>query len=1041
MTNKQAYFTLPSKNIIQYNPRAYIYYDPIWNTPYLMQLDDRTDLERLRDAGNATINFAQTVGNFIKKELDLDAIIADLIKKPITTTIDISKRIGLKSILTKGAKKLPIINIFFDIFREYQVDSTLETHAEQIKELKSTIDTVLKTGKITVANVEKIQKLCKSLEGCDRKLNELTLDVDKSKSKIEKMQKEVSALQDKEERKAALETFNQLGQTIGQIVALKDPQLGNRITVAVKAGTQAYDAIATLASLGKTASLYACLGPTAVLVQAGFTLYSLFAQANDNPSEISMLYNQVELLRQEQQQLHNTIHARFNQLMALQEHHHQEICQQLFDLKNGQKELAELAKKHHQELKLDLKNIKNLIISRFAALYNDELEELIANEKLFADPKTSYAAYTKTLKDLSHWGTTKSRSVNVVGNPSPKEDNYSFSADELLNHLASENLEETHCYLQWFIHANYGIKVPGKDIVNIGVWWRAADAYMRIRQINEIQPLDKQLPENHKDNFVKPLLQVGSDFRKYIYKLQQQPKIITDALKKYQQAIQQLENYKYEAIPQEIFIEIDGQLLLLKRLTQFIFNQAYYYDDYCNLLFDANRHSLLSLPGSQALKQLLNESAASNKDYSIQSLLTETNHAIYFAEQYFTEKSKSAEDYPFIYLMTEKLKAFSRLKYETSAVPGNVSYVAKQIIGFFYQTDTSTATVADPDFAYNSFKWAKAINSEELEIKCPQIHAYLGLPFAKAIVSIDSAFVNQSDTSGRTLLHYAVQGGASQTIQALLEQGADINAADDEGYTSLHSVALYQYEQLLPLFLDADMMRQNQYGDVPIDLISDSNFREKFKVFMVENAQRAAQLWSSTYEEINSVEEVSTVARQAKYEIIKQDSYPRANANATNVTAITYTIIIKENDREVFRDSLTLRTPQNTPVSLGNSHDVYFHGNLLIWAVGIRELRLNAKPNTAYNQLNVKAFDTKRWQVRWSQQFSQYIVAGAMETMRIYNSQTALVLKQLRAIKILDPISGNLLCNDIIIPCLTDVYRRERDAFRYQFIIQINWIW
>ncbi len=45
------------------------------------------------------------------------------------------------------------------------------------------------------------------------------------------------------------------------------------------------------------------------------------------------------------------------------------------------------------------------------------------------------------------------------------------------------------------------------------------------------------------------------------------------------------------------------------------------------------------------------------------------------------------------------------------------------------------------------------------------------------------------DEYGRTPLHYAAAGGDSKQAQALIHEGADVNAQDDNGWTPLHCAA------------------------------------------------------------------------------------------------------------------------------------------------------------------------------------------------------------------------------------------------------------
>jgi len=60
------------------------------------------------------------------------------------------------------------------------------------------------------------------------------------------------------------------------------------------------------------------------------------------------------------------------------------------------------------------------------------------------------------------------------------------------------------------------------------------------------------------------------------------------------------------------------------------------------------------------------------------------------------------------------------------------------------------------------------------------------------LVSRDQSAVNMADGAGQTPLHAAVITGNVNVVEALLNHGSDINAADNERHTAVHwAVGLY----------------------------------------------------------------------------------------------------------------------------------------------------------------------------------------------------------------------------------------------------------
>jgi ankyrin repeat protein len=86
---------------------------------------------------------------------------------------------------------------------------------------------------------------------------------------------------------------------------------------------------------------------------------------------------------------------------------------------------------------------------------------------------------------------------------------------------------------------------------------------------------------------------------------------------------------------------------------------------------------------------------------------------------------------------------------------------------------------------------------------------------------------NIADPWGRTALHMAVRYAynnepeALAIVQTLLAAGADINAADAEGFTALKHAAIYGYAELLQYLISrgADVNHRTPEGQTAISMI------------------------------------------------------------------------------------------------------------------------------------------------------------------------------------------------------------------------------
>ena len=77
---------------------------------------------------------------------------------------------------------------------------------------------------------------------------------------------------------------------------------------------------------------------------------------------------------------------------------------------------------------------------------------------------------------------------------------------------------------------------------------------------------------------------------------------------------------------------------------------------------------------------------------------------------------------------------------------------------------------------------------------------------------------SKRDRGGRTPLHYAALENDARKIDALLDAGADPNAADRQGFTALHFAAQQWSVQAAQILLDrgAAVDPVNGYGNTPL---------------------------------------------------------------------------------------------------------------------------------------------------------------------------------------------------------------------------------
>jgi len=90
----------------------------------------------------------------------------------------------------------------------------------------------------------------------------------------------------------------------------------------------------------------------------------------------------------------------------------------------------------------------------------------------------------------------------------------------------------------------------------------------------------------------------------------------------------------------------------------------------------------------------------------------------------------------------------------------------------------------------------------------------------KDLVKNDPSLVLWKDEEDRTPLHFAVDGEHTDLVKFLIENKANINAADNEGQTPLHYACVCEHEQIIDDLISrgADPNIKNAEGQSSMDI-------------------------------------------------------------------------------------------------------------------------------------------------------------------------------------------------------------------------------
>lgn len=100
----------------------------------------------------------------------------------------------------------------------------------------------------------------------------------------------------------------------------------------------------------------------------------------------------------------------------------------------------------------------------------------------------------------------------------------------------------------------------------------------------------------------------------------------------------------------------------------------------------------------------------------------------------------------------------------------------------------------------------------------------------KDLLDAGIADINEADSSGNTVLHYAVQAGEKDIAGLLIDRGVDINAKNNAGMTALYLAASKGDTGIVRLLLDkgADVNIKDKAGKLPATVAKSDKIKELF---------------------------------------------------------------------------------------------------------------------------------------------------------------------------------------------------------------------
>jgi ankyrin repeat protein len=97
---------------------------------------------------------------------------------------------------------------------------------------------------------------------------------------------------------------------------------------------------------------------------------------------------------------------------------------------------------------------------------------------------------------------------------------------------------------------------------------------------------------------------------------------------------------------------------------------------------------------------------------------------------------------------------------------------------------------------------------------------------ATMLVDREHRLVDELNLTGNSPLHFAALNGRRQCVRLLLEQGADVNLADDDGDTPLHMAAVNGHVSVIEALVDAGaQVQRNKANQTPLMLAHEAGHR------------------------------------------------------------------------------------------------------------------------------------------------------------------------------------------------------------------------